>query len=77
MLSIGFGPAGSSRSLHVTFDRTGQSGVVGSSLWGLIYLQLVEELWVGASVGILAFLTGDETAGLGKVWATFSSGGSV
>lgn len=42
----------------MTFDRTGQSGVVGSSLWGLIYLQLVEELWVGASVEYWHFSQG-------------------
>lgn len=29
------------------FDRTGQSGVVGSAPLGSICLQLVEKLWVG------------------------------
>lgn len=47
MLSFGFSPVGSSGGLHVTFDRTGQSGVIGSSPLGLICLQLMEKLWVG------------------------------
>lgn len=70
-LCFGFRLSGSSRSLHVTYGGTGQSWAVDLCLLGLICLQLVVEKHLGRwplmyKFGILAFLTGKATAGLGK-----------
>lgn len=81
MLSLGISPAGSSRSLHVTFDGTGQRWVIDLSLlvW-FVYGLLCRNIWVGGcectDLGYWHFLQGK---GL-LVWNSvghFSSGGSV